>query len=194
MFAERTFLGINCKFVWLWQCWKLNNPSDVRTRLCQHLSRNKTHAAYEYTPKFRLEEYSRQKLCCCDVNILLVRTFFMNMIEQVNIMVKFYKCIWKILVRTSAGIPATLTENFRAFPQFVQANAEIVPRLDYGGYLPNHLPFISQPTIRCYIIFFSHAHISCVSRSHLQQLRARTKHMNNRQFLSRSCHDPVACR
>jgi hypothetical protein len=49
---------------------RLSYGAAFRTWLREHLSRNNIYAAYEYTPKFWLEEYSTQKRFCCDTNIL----------------------------------------------------------------------------------------------------------------------------
>jgi hypothetical protein len=62
---------VQYKFVWLWNCWKWYNPLDIRIWLCEHLSRSKPHAAYEYTPKFQLEEYSSQS-CAAVIQIFLM--------------------------------------------------------------------------------------------------------------------------
>jgi hypothetical protein len=52
----------------------------------------------------------------------------------------------------SAGTAVLLIEDFPGFPQFFQANAEMILRLDYDHFLPNLLQFISQPIIRAYIV------------------------------------------
>jgi hypothetical protein len=38
------------------------------------------------------------------------------------------------------------------FPQFLKANAGIVPQLDHDCFLPNPFQFISHPIIQCRIV------------------------------------------
>lgn len=42
----------------------------------------------------------------------------------------------EVLGRISAGTPVILTEVFRVFPQSLQENSGIVPRLDHDCFLP----------------------------------------------------------
>jgi hypothetical protein len=46
-----------------------------------------------------------------------------------------------------------MTEYFHGFPQFLLAEAMIVPRLGHYRFLPHHLQFIINLTIQCYIVW-----------------------------------------
>jgi hypothetical protein len=53
-----------------------------------------------------------------------------------------------MLVRISAGTPASLMEVIRVIPQNHQADVGIVSRLGHDRFLQNPFQFVNRPTIR----------------------------------------------
>jgi hypothetical protein len=47
---------------------------------------------------------------------------------------------------------AILIEGFRGFPQVLQVNSGIIPRLRKARFLPNPFQFIIRPTVQRYVI------------------------------------------
>jgi hypothetical protein len=92
---------------------------------------------------------------------------------------------WECSVRILAVLSAILIWGFRGFPQFLQKNAGIVPRLGHSRFLPNPSQFfINHPTVLCYVALIL---ISSLNK----QQNKQNKTLESTVFLNIMVHRPV---